>query len=484
MFKPFFVARGGRFGPVFFTLLLVFVMSDPAHAGFKDDFAWGGYLKNETAYRISEPRSFTKIRNILDLNAKYKISKNYWLTASGWYYYDLVYDLFDYRTIAARSVRESQQPLSFFENLLQEKDSNILELREFYLDASFKNLDIRAGRQFVVWGVLTGVRIVDEVQPMNFRELILPDLLDYRIPLWMVKADYYGENNQYELLWIPDIRFHKAAPRGSEWELLQDIRDTNGNLLVNFPNSQPKNWEWGLKVSRAIGENEISLSYFYTWDDFPVNFRLSPYPAQVGSPDPIFFPTYTRIQMFGGTLQRPFFGQVLKGEITYVTGKYFGIGEVDANGDGYLDSLGELKRDHLRWGLAIDFNVLKTDVSVGVAQWIIFGYNPAMVMDNFDTSINVFLRKELVDQNAVFTLLDIWLINLNENYLKPKITFKMTDYFQVAVGMDLFWGKKSQLGVAFSGGRPTDLVEVPQRSQFIGNFQANNRLFVEFKYSF
>jgi len=107
-----------------------------------------------------------------------------------------------------------------------------------------------------------------------------------------------------------------------------------------------------------------------------------------------------------------------------------------------------------------------------------------MVMDKNDTAVNIFLRKELIEQNAVFTMLGIWLVNLNEDYLKPKVTFNLTDYFQVGVGMDLFWGKKSQLGVAFAGGRPTDLVDVQQRSQFIGNFHDNNRVFVEFKYSF
>lgn len=484
MARPNSAVRVARFRPVFTLFVMLLGLHAARADGLLDNLSWGGYLKNETAYRFDEPRSFTKIRNIAALNGTYKFNDNYHLYAAGWTYYDLVYDLFDYRTISARPERDIQQPLSFPENLLQEKDSNVLELREFYLDANYSNLDIRAGRQFVIWGVLPGVRIVDEIQPMDFRELILPDLLDYRIPLWMVKTDYYLADNQFELLWIPDIRFHKAAPRGSEWELLQDVRDVNGNLLVEFPNSSSKNWEWGLRVSRTIGDNDVSLSYFYTWDDFPVNFRLSPFPASVGSPDPEFFPRYTRIHMLGGTLQRPFFGQVLKAEVAYVRGKYFGIGEIDANGDGYLDNLGELRRNHLRWALGLDFNIFKTDVSLGVSQWIISDYRPEMVLDNYDTAFNLFVRKELIEQRAVFTMLGIWLVNFEEQYLKPKITFDMSDQFQVGVGLDLFWGLKSQLGVAFTGGRPTDLVEVEQRAQFLGNFQGNNRIFVEFKYSF
>ncbi len=448
-----------------------------------DDLSWSGYFKNETAYRYREPRSFTKIRNTLALNANYRFSNRFELTAAGWAYYDHVYDLFDYRTISARAERDRIQPLAFIENLEQEKDSGVVDVREFYLDIFLDSLDIRIGRQFVVWGVITGVRIVDEINPMDFRELILLDLLDYRIPLWMFRADYFLAGTSFQFLWIPELSFHKPAPRGSEWELLQDVRDIDGNLLVTYPEENFENSEVGFRVQRMIGMTELSLSYLYTWDDFPVIFRRAPVDAGVAI-DPQFFPVYTRIHMYGGTFQRPFFNQVIKGELAYVTGKYFGTADADRDGDLFLDDLGELQRDHIRWGLALDFNIWRTDFSFGVTQWFILDYAIEIIQDEFDTSWNIFIRKELPERRAVLSLLGIGLVNMEEVYLKPKITFDVTDRFQLGVGADIFWGKPSRQGVAFEGGRPTNLIEIDQRSQFFGNFRHNDRLFVEFKYAF
>lgn len=447
-----------------------------------DNLTWSGYVKNETAYRYRTPRSFTKMRNILALDSTYRFGPRVELTAGGWAYYDLVYDIFDYRTVSARAERDIIQPLAFIENLDQEKDSPVVDVREFYVDIFLDNLDIRIGRQYVVWGVLTGVRIVDEINPMDFRELILPELMDYRIPLWKLRMDYYGNNNTYQLLWIPDLRFHRPAPRGSEWELLQDITDEDGNNIMNYPDDTLENSEFGFRVQRQVGMTELALSYFYTWDDFPVVFRRVP--VEAGALDPQFFPTYTRIHMYGLTFQRPFFAQVIKGEIAYVQDKFFAIADIDRTGDGLLDNLGELRRDHIRWGLGIDFNIMRSDVSIGVTQWVILDYQPEIIQDEYDTALNIFIRREIPQRRAVFTLLGIALFNLEEAYLKPKITFDVTDRFQVGVGADLFWGRQSQQGVGFEGGRPVNLIEIDQRSQFLGNFRHNDRLFVDFKYSF
>jgi len=447
-----------------------------------DGITLNGYVKNETAYRFREPRSFTKIRNILYLKTNVPFGDVFEFTASGWGYYDHAFDLFNYYTIAARSERDALQPLNFIENLPEEEDTKVAEIREFYLDILLDNMDIRIGKQFVVWGVMTGVRIVDEINPMNFRELILPDLLDYRVPLWTLKLNYFGENTDYELLWIPDIQFHKPALPGSEWELLQEVPGTTFPETFVFDNS-----EVGIKVSRTIWDTEVSFSYFYTWDDFPVIFRQVPVNIQVVDgevADPVFFPTYTRMEMYGTTMQRTLFGQVIKGELAYVKGKFFGIGIVDDDQDGFIDLQGEIQKDHIRWGIGMDFNVWKTDFSPGLVQWIILDYDDVIIQDPYDSSFNLFVRKELPEHGAVFQLLAIYMITLDELYLKPKVIFNVSDHFQIAAGMDLFWGKRSQTGVAARDGRSVDLVEIEQQYQFIGNFNNNDRIFLEFKYGF
>lgn len=441
-----------------------------------------GYVKNETAYRYDEPRSITKIRNTVSLKAQYPIDSRMKLTTSGWAYYDHVYDFFDYETIAARFVRDEAQPLVFVENLQQEKDSPVAEIRELYLDIFTDKMDIRVGKQFVVWGVLEGMRIVDEVNPMDFREMIALDLLDYRIPLWTVKLDFYGEDTAYQMLWIPDVKFHKPAPPGSEWELLQEVPNTV------FPDPDDiSNSELGFKITKDILDAEITFSYFYTWDDFPAVFRTVDLSLTPNPPEPIFFPTYTRLNMYGVTFAKSFGATILKGEMAYVPDKYFGLSnDVDIDNDGFLDSNGEVQKRHIRWGLGIDFNIWGMDVSPAIAQWIILDYEEGILQDEFDTSFALFVRKPVPERSTVFQVLLIKLINMNEMYIKPKVTFDVTDHFQIATGLDLFYGARSVLGVPATGGvvAGLNLGTIEQSAQFFGNFHDNDRVFLEFKYTF
>ncbi|MFQ5468749.1 MAG: hypothetical protein ACE5EH_00435 [Gammaproteobacteria bacterium] len=444
-------------------------------AGLFSDISINGYFKNETAYRYNEPRSITKLRNIAFLGANAPIGEDAKLTFSGWVYHDLAYDLFDYETISARFVRDAEQPLVFVENLLHEKDTPVAEFRELYLDYFFDNMDIRIGKQFVVWGVLDGIRIVDEVNPMDFRELILLDLLDYRIPLWTFKLDYYGENADYQFLWIPDVRFHKPAPPGSEWELLQEVPNTHFPKKYELINS-----EFGVRMTRDFWDTEFTFSYMYTWDDFPVVFRQVELDSSI---DPVFIPTFTRINIFGSTFIKQLGKFVVKGELAFVPDKYFGLGnDSDINDDGFLDNDGELKKQHIRWGLGIDFNIWGIDFSPAISQWVILDYDDRLLQDRFDTSFALFIRKPLPQKSAVFQLLMINLINLGETYIKPKVMFDITDQFQIATGLDLLMGKKSQFGVSASTALTPTTIE--QRAQFFGNFHDNDRVFIEFKYAY
>lgn len=123
---------------------------DEERLGIWSEIQFSGYLKNETAYRVREPRSITKIRNIAYLDAKYPFSDVVDISFSGWAYYDLAYDLFNYETIAARLERNSEEPLAFVENLDQEKDSPVAEVRELYVDMSLESMDVRLGKQYIV----------------------------------------------------------------------------------------------------------------------------------------------------------------------------------------------------------------------------------------------------------------------------------------------------------------------------------------------
>ena len=174
----------------------------------------------------------------------------------------------------------------------------------------------------------------------------------------------------------------------------------------------------------------------------------------------------------------------MKGEFAYVEDKFFGRSNIaDANNDSYVDTNGEAQKNHIRWGVGVDFVTLGWDVALGMMQWIILDYEENLIQNRIDTSYNVFIRREFPQYSMTAQALWIYLQQLNETYLKPKLTFQVTDKFQIAVGMDLFDGPQSDFGLSSVTAQGQFNAAI-QRAQFLGNFHDNDRVFLEFKYSF
>jgi len=62
-------------------------------------------------------------------------------------------------------------------------------LREAYVDTSYDDWLIRAGKQQVVWGTADGMKLLDNINPTDFSEMAQNQMEDSRIPVWMVNAE-------------------------------------------------------------------------------------------------------------------------------------------------------------------------------------------------------------------------------------------------------------------------------------------------------
>ena len=156
---------------------------------------------------------------------------------------------------------------------------------------------------------------------------------------------------------------------------------------------------------------------------------------------------------------------------------------LDYDGDGFVDTSGEAQKDHIRYGLGTDFVLMGWDVALGMMQWIILDYEENLIQAENDTSFNLFLRREFPSRSMTAQMLWIYLSDLQESYMKPKIFFQITNNFQIAVGMDLFDGRKSDFGLSSVSSQGQFNAAI-QRAQFLGNFHNNDRVFFDFKYSF
>jgi len=67
-------------------------------------------------------------------------------------------------------------------------------LREFYFDTNGGGWDLRLGKQQVVWGTADGIKLLDIINPTDYRELNQNVTEDARIPVWMINAERELDN--------------------------------------------------------------------------------------------------------------------------------------------------------------------------------------------------------------------------------------------------------------------------------------------------
>ena len=89
------------------------------------------------------------------------------------------------------------------------------ELREAYADFAIGRTQLRVGKQQVVWGQADGLRVLDMINPLSYREFILGDFEDRRIPLWMVNAEVPVGDVVLQGLLIPDQTYDDLPAPGS-----------------------------------------------------------------------------------------------------------------------------------------------------------------------------------------------------------------------------------------------------------------------------
>jgi len=67
-------------------------------------------------------------------------------------------------------------------------------LRELYLDTKISDWDVRLGKQQVVWGTADGIKLLDMMNPTDWREFNQNTMAESRIPTWMINAEKYLDN--------------------------------------------------------------------------------------------------------------------------------------------------------------------------------------------------------------------------------------------------------------------------------------------------
>ncbi|CAA6823074.1 MAG: Unknown protein [uncultured Sulfurovum sp.] len=163
-----------------------------------------GKLTEQVAFSYADTSphdNFSSLKSSLLLDYEHKFDSDFKVKVNAKAYHDAIY-----------SLRGREK---YSKNELNELESEV-ELFDAYVEGSLtNNLDMKLGRQVVVWGRSDTIRITDVLNPLDNRRPAMVDIEDLRLPVAMAKFDYFLGDWRITPIATLEQRFTKNPPAGS-----------------------------------------------------------------------------------------------------------------------------------------------------------------------------------------------------------------------------------------------------------------------------
>ncbi|MCF8362819.1 MAG: hypothetical protein K9G70_09380 [Prolixibacteraceae bacterium] len=393
----------------FLVIIFLFIFSSSVGAQGFVNIDITGYARNYTGVLLNEDNDFSIVQNTLDLNFEKRTARG------GFKVNPYVYHYFD---------RELE-----------------LGLREAYLDLYFNNLDIRVGKQQIIWGKAEGVFITDVVSPKDLREFLLPDFDEIRTGITAVKLNYFKGVHNIEAVWTPVFTPTQMPGQSSIW-------------APQMPFPMEPEWDYSAaKINPSLENSEVFLRYSMMGSNFDFEF--------VGGhffyDDPSMFvtremdmqtqqltgltvrPEYQRVTMGGGSFSLPLGGLVLRGEGAYYTGRHFQTADPLVVGS-------KVEKDNLHYMAGLDYTIGGVRLSAQFIQEYILDYDDALYNDELDNTMTFLAKKDFFREKLWIELFSYIGLNNSDALIRPKATYSLADGFDLLAGANLFVGDEGRFG--------------------------------------
>jgi hypothetical protein len=400
---------------------------------------WTGYIAAELARDYKSPEHWSNARLRAEVGRRGEFNSNVKWKIGGRAEYDAAYD---------RS--------GFYNSEVRHDQRYDFMLRENYLDITAGNLEMRLGRQHIVWGEMVGLFIADVVSARDFREFILPepDLETIRIPQWAARAEYFKGDYKAEAIWIPVPSFDNIGKPGAEFFVTPIPGPGGTNFLgEQIPTRNLSNSNYGLRLTALKNGWDMAGFYYHSLDVNPTYYR-----SVSAAPVPVF--TYQArhdsINQFGGTLAKDLGRFVLKAEAVYTDGRQFGTTTL-------TQPNGLVGQRTIDYAIGADLNVFKeTRLNLQFFQRIFTNHSADILEDRYESGASVLVETPLSakwEARALF----VRSLNRNDSMVRTRLAWKFEKNWRLLMGVDIFSGPP--LGV-------------------FGRYQDKDRIYSEVRYSF
>ena len=236
---------------------------------------------------------------------------------------------------------------------------SFIDLKDAYIQGSLtKSLDLKFGRQIVIWGKSDSIRITDVINPLDNREPGMVDIEDLRLNETMTRLDYYFGDWGLSTIIIHEPRLEIEAAFGSDYRPSGIFGEPIP--YARFPDRIEPDWN--------LDNTQYAMSLdgrFVGWDLslYAANVFDSRFDVELVNAVPVRF--YDKINMIGVASNMVSGGWLLKAEAAF-------INDVNYRSTGRKNRLDAL--------IGFDYSGIKdTVISLELADRHIFGYEEKML---------------------------------------------------------------------------------------------------------
>ncbi|WP_173341963.1 DUF1302 family protein [Fibrobacter succinogenes] len=310
-------------------------------------------------------------------------------------------------------------------------DRTGVQLQEAYLNYSNNFLEVRAGRQIVVWGVADGLRVTDLISPVDYTEFMSSDYDDLRMAVDGFRVKYPGERVNAEIVYVPAPRYFQM-PIQAENPWRPDMPE---NAILDFPegpDTRFKNGDFGTRLSFFLSNFDFSVSALHTHSQSPVT--VAGYDFEKDSI--VIRGVHETMTMIGGDISMPLGEFVIRAEVA----EYFG------EALGYKSNLDYARKNTFNALGGIDWYA--GDNWTFMVQYLhkyIADYTDELAAEKNSSEMTFRISKELLNNTLKLSLYGMFDIDNLAYYARAAGDYAVTDQVTLSAGYDHFGGKRGQL---------------------------------------
>lgn len=328
-----------------------------------------------------------------------------------------------------------------------EFSDDVTKLHEAYIDYSYKSFNARIGKQIIIWGSSDGLRVTDNISPVDSSEFITRSFDETRMGLNALNLSYNEINYSLNFLIIPVFKEAKTPDKDSPWYV--GDKDSSYITKETIPDKDLGNMEFGSQVKFYLPGIDFSLSYFLGFSDNPVSY------FEENNSDEVLIKSYKKEEIFGLNFSKPIKDFVIRGESAYFRNIHINSNDSHEK---------PLESDLIKWIIGADYYPGNSfNLSLQVYFENLLSNKNKTIKDELTNVYTLSISKKLFREKLNISSMIFYNWLDKDSYINFSWDYEVSNHIKISSGLDLFMGKKSTL---------------------YGQYNDNSQVFFRLKYSF